>query len=126
MLQINFSTGVAAFAQSKLGEPALEGAGSVVAMANVNAGSQIAVRMNLADLDLFAGVAAHGAVVTTPFSADFSDGLSMIAAVGLTFARYVLAQFRAQILSHPVPAAIALKKCIVYYGITDCGWDAHR
>ena len=40
-------------------------------------------RVNFAALDLFAGVVAYLAVMAPPFSADFSDWLSMIAAVGL-------------------------------------------
>ena len=40
-------------------------------------------RVKLAALDLLAGVVAGQAVMTAPFSADFNDWLSMIAAVGL-------------------------------------------
>jgi hypothetical protein len=40
-------------------------------------------RVKLAALDLLAGVVAGQPVMTAPFSADFSDWLSMIAAVGL-------------------------------------------
>jgi hypothetical protein len=40
-------------------------------------------RVNLAALDLLADVVAGQAVMTAPFSADFNDWLSMIAAVGL-------------------------------------------
>ena len=42
-------------------------------------------RVDLAALDLLAGVVAYAAVLTTPFSADFTDWLSMIAAVGLAW-----------------------------------------
>lgn len=40
-------------------------------------------RVNLAALHLFAGVETGQAVMAAPFSADFTDWLSMIAAVGL-------------------------------------------
>jgi hypothetical protein len=39
--------------------------------------------VKLAALQLFAGVVTHRAVVAAPFSADFSDGLSRTAALGL-------------------------------------------
>ncbi len=40
-------------------------------------------RVNLAAFDLLAGVITYAAIITPPFSADFTDWLSMIAAVGL-------------------------------------------
>lgn len=54
-------------------------------------------RVDLAALDLLASVVAYAAVMTTPFSADFTDWLSMIAAVGLAW--------------RPIGSRIAICRC---------------
>ena len=55
-------------------------------------------RANFVTLHLFTGVIAGQAVMTAPFSADFSDRLSMIAAVGLA-SRSISSRIAMRILS---------------------------